>query len=81
MLNSDFGYPSLVPARPTYLPVCDCYTYPGRNRPLQGESPDEVIMLAEEFAAQADHPDFMAEVPRYLFRNQLSWSLTPIGER
>lgn len=69
--------------KPTYLPTCDCHTLAdeSRNRPIQGESPDEVIMLAEEAAYFADSPDLMELVPRYMFRNQLSFAVTPIGER
>ena len=69
--------------RPTYLPSCDCHTLADeyRNQPIQGESPDEVIMLAEEYAYFSDSPDCMDLVPKYLFRSAVSWTLTPIGER
>lgn len=69
--------------KPTYLPTCDCQrdTPEQRNQPIQGLSPDETIYLAEEAAYFADSPDLMDLVPKYLFRSQNSWSLTPIGER
>ena len=85
MLNSDFGYPSLAPAKPTYLPSCeiDCHqmTDESRNQPIPGVSPDEQIMLMEEYAYVADLPDLYEDTPKYMFRTQLSWTLTPIGER
>ena len=69
--------------RPTYLPTCNCHkeSPEQRNHPIQGLSPDETIYLAEEYAYFADSPDTYDLVPKYLFRSQLSFSVTPIGER
>ena len=79
MLNSDFGYPSLVPARPTYLPVCDCHTDSERNE-MFGTPPDMILNNMEYAVETFPELSFVPDKP-YLFRSQLSWSLTPIGER
>lgn len=63
-------------SRPPYTPTCpmECHTLTPeqRNAPIQGESPDEVIYLAEEYAYFADSPDCMDLVPKYLFRTDVS---------
>lgn len=71
--------------KPTYVPTCTCHTDPNRNFPNAELSPDDAITaIGAGFSPKFNSYeswDLTGVTRTNLFRSQLSWSSTLIGER